>query len=342
MTEHLHFADRLLIAIEKKNSPTCVGLDPVFEDLPEELKQKFADEPLMAIDSFCKTLLDLVWPYVPAVKPQSAYFERYGSAGVEIFEECVAVAHRRGLIVISDVKRNDIGSTAAAYAEGHLKRLYAKLNRVSKRATRVKRVSDRAYNQWKSYLDVDEANPDAVTVNGYLGSDGIKPFIEKATPAGRGLFVLVRTSNKSARELQDLEIKDGRIKVYEHMADLVAQLGETSEASVGACGYSNVGAVVGATYPDDARSLRKRMPRQIFLVPGYGAQGGTANDAAASFKPDGTGAIVNASRAVIFAYNAKPYAGMDWKKAIELAAKNFAADIAAAVRRNKDNWLPND
>ncbi|MCL2700881.1 MAG: orotidine-5'-phosphate decarboxylase [Phycisphaerae bacterium] len=300
-----HFADRLLAAIERKGSPVCVGLDPVLDRLPEALRRKFATFTgeagrVAAVRSFCLEVLELVAPYVPAVKPQSAYFEVFGSAGVAAYEACVARAHELGLVVIGDVKRNDIGSTAAAYAEGHLK--------------------------------VGAAScPDAVTVNGYLGSDGIKPFIEQATSAGKGLFVLVRTSNPSARELQDLATQDGR-KVYEHMASLVASLGASS---VGACGYSHVGAVVGATVPDEARALRDLMPQQIVLVPGYGAQGGTADDAAVSFKPDGTGGIVNASRSVIFAHTEKQYAGMDWKKAVESAAKAFASDIAAAVKRRK-------
>ena len=293
-----HFADRLLEAIATKGSPVCVGLDPVYERLPEKIRKKFAGDfagQAEAVKTFCLTLLELVAPYVPAVKPQSAYFEMYGWLGVAAYEECVAKAHDLGLVVIGDVKRNDIGSTAAAYAQGH--------------------------------LNNGPGSPDSVTVNGYLGSDGIKPFLSQATPAGKGLFVLVRTSNPSARELQDLVTQGGGRKVYEHVADLVASLGA---GSVGASGYSNVGAVVGATYPDEARALRELMPQQIFLVPGYGAQGGTAADAAASFK-DGTGAIVNASRSVIFAYNEKPCAGTDWKQAIDLAAREFANDIAAAT-----------
>lgn len=293
-----HFADALLEAIREKGSPVCVGLDPVYDRLPDSLKLDDADplSQLEQIETFCMNVLELVAPHVPAVKPQSAYFELFGSEGVNVYEACIERAHALGLMVIADVKRNDIGSTAQAYAQGHLR-------------------AD------------DDFSPDALTVNGYLGSDGVKPFIETASPIGKGLFVLVRTSNPSARELQDLDA--GGKKIYEHMAALVASLGS---ASVGESGYSNVGAVVGATYPDEARALRQIMPQQIFLVPGYGAQGGTAADAAASFKADGTGAIVNASRSVIFAHKEKKYAGTDWKKAIEAAAKEFAADIASAVR----------
>lgn len=295
----VNFADRLLAAIDAKGSPVCVGLDPVYEKLPAVLRQG-SDEAaarLAAIDGYCRTVLELVAPYVPAVKPQSAYFEVYGAAGVAVYEQAVRYAQRLGLIVIGDVKRNDIGSTAQAYAAGHL---------------------------------LAEGTADAVTVNGYLGEDGIAPFADAARPSGKGLFVLVRTSNPSAVTVQDIASPDGR-KVYEHVAAMVGRIGG-GEGLQGRCGYSCVGAVVGATYPQEAAALRELMPQQIFLVPGYGAQGGTAKDCAASFKSDGTGAIVNASRSVIFAYNDKKHAGKDWKQAVADGAREFAADIASAVQ----------
>jgi orotidine-5'-phosphate decarboxylase len=198
----------------------------------------------------------------------------------------VQYARQLGLLVIGDVKRNDIGSTAQAYAAGHL---------------------------------LADASPDAITVNGYLGGDGIAPFVQSACQTGKGIFVLVRTSNPSAQAVQDIASADGK-KVYQHVAEMVAKIGSEAHL-VGQAGYSCVGAVVGATYPQE----------QIFLVPGYGAQGGTAKDCAASFKADGTGGIVNASRSVIFAYNDQKHAGKDWKQAIADAAKDFAADIAQAV-----------
>lgn len=297
-----NFADRLLKAIAQKGSPACVGVDPVFEKLPAECRPAGASEAqkLGAIRDWCLALLDAVGPIVPAVKPQSAYFEAYGAAGAAVYFEVVREARKRGLIVIGDVKRNDIGSTAQAYAAGHLGR---------------------------------DDSADAVTVNGYLGADGIQPFIDTAAATGRGLFVLVRTSNPSGAAVQDFADAAGR-KLYEHVADQVRAIGD-QPALVGRGGYSCVGSVVGATWPQEARALRERMPRQIFLVPGFGAQGATAEDCAASFKADGTGAIVNASRSVIFAHADKKYAGLPWKRAIAQAAREFADQIAAVTVRKR-------
>ena len=285
-----HFADRLLEAIETKGAPVCVGLDPRVDRLPEELKA----EGLAGVETFCRGVLEAVAPFVPAVKPQSAYFEVYGGAGVELYFKLCRTARELGLLIIGDVKRNDIGSTAEAYAKGHL---------------------------------VGDDRPDAVTVNGYLGADGLKPFIDTAGELGRGLFVLVRTSNPSAKTLQDVVDPDGR-KLYEHVAEMVAGLGDSV---VGESGYSSVGAVVGATWPEEAAALRQMMPRQIFLVPGYGAQGGTAEDCRASFNADGRGAIVNASRSVIYAHASDAYAGRPWREAVAEAAQAFAADLAGAI-----------
>jgi orotidine-5'-phosphate decarboxylase len=290
-----NFADRLLDAIAAKGSPVCVGLDPTYDKLPDELK-KLA--PLRAFVEFCRAIIEASASVVPAVKPQIAYFERYGHAGVAAYEEVVRLARSAGLIVIGDVKRNDIGSTAAEYAAGHLG------------------AAD---------------GPDAITINGYFGADGIQPFVDAAKAAGKGLFVLVRTSNPSAAAIQDFADASGR-KFYEHMAQQVSALGE-QEGLIGRRGYSCLGAVVGATWPGEAKALRQIMPRQLFLVPGYGAQGATAKDCAAAFKPDGAGAIVNASRSVIYAFHDKKYAGMEWKKAIGEAARAFARDIGEAVRQ---------
>ncbi len=292
-----HFADRLQAAIELKGSPVCAGIDPSFEKLPDAIKAGAAtdsDRPA-AIEAFCLEVLEIVAPIVPAIKIQSAYFEVYGHVGVKVYDNLVQRAQELGLLVIGDVKRNDIGSTAAAYAEGHLLR---------------------------------EGSPDAITVNGYLGEDGLVPFIEAAQSCGKGLFVLVRTSNPSAASIQDFTDSSGK-KFYEHVAEMVAAVGDEA---VGECGQSLVGAVVGATYPDEARKLRSLMARQIFLVPGYGAQGASAGDCAASFKADGTGAIVNASRSVIFAFGQEQYADLPWAQAVEQAARAFAADIAGAVK----------
>jgi orotidine-5'-phosphate decarboxylase len=293
-----NFADRLLSAIDAKNAPVCVGIDPAYEKFPDELKTA-TDEAtrLAAMDTFCMTVLDQVAPFVPAVKPQSAYFEALGPVGWELYFKVCAAARERGLIVIGDAKRGDIGSTATAYAAGHLLR---------------------------------DDSPDCVTVNGYFGSDGLQPFIDAAVATGKGLFVLVRTSNPSGADLQDVEDASG-VKLYERMADYVAGL--DTDATVGESGYSCIGAVVGATWPAQAAELRTRMSKQLFLVPGYGAQGATARDCAASFDAAGKGAIVNASRSVIYAF-AKD-TSRPWAEAVGAAAKAFAADLASAVAQEK-------
>ena len=304
-----HFADWLLAAIEEKGSPVCVGLDPAYERLPDKLREKVRDEVEQTefIGIFCHEVLKAVAPVVPAVKIQSAYFEKYGSVGVDLYALLVQSARDRGLIVIGDVKRGDIGPTAEAYAAGHLTGMFTPFG-----------VVDRT--------------PDAITVNGYFGADGLAPFVETAAERGKGIFVLVRTSNPSAGAIQDFADAAGT-KLYEHVAARVAEIG-AAKGLIGRSGYSCVGAVVGATYPDDARRLRQLMPQQIFLVPGYGAQGATAEACAAAFKPDGTGAIVNASRSVIYAFERSEYAGMDWREAVAAAAKAFAEDVRQAVSKS--------
>ncbi|MBT3198596.1 MAG: orotidine-5'-phosphate decarboxylase [Phycisphaerales bacterium] len=287
-----HFADDLTAAIIDKHAPVCVGIDPSYDRLPEAIKQECAGDKIAAMRKFCTEVIQTVAPIVPAIKPQIAYFEVHQAAGVELYFDMIALARQAGLMIIGDIKRSDIGSTAQAYAQGH----------------------------------VSGANcPDAVTVNGYLGSDGLEPFIAEGNAGGRGIFILVRTSNPSGAVIQDFADASGK-KLYEHMAEQVAALGQDT---VGSSGYSRVGAVVGATYPAEARELRVMMPEQLFLVPGYGAQGATADDCAASFKSDGTGAIVNASRSIIYAYDKNP--SVDWRVAIAEAAKAFAADVASAV-----------
>jgi orotidine-5'-phosphate decarboxylase len=289
-----HFADDLTAAIIDKHAPVCVGIDPSWERLPEAIKQEFGDDQVGALRKFCTEVIQAVAPIVPAIKPQIAYFEVHQAAGVELYFDMVSLARQCGLMIVGDIKRSDIGSTAQAYARGH----------------------------------VSGTNcPDAVTVNGYLGSDGLQPFIDEGDAEGRGIFILVRTSNPSGAVIQDFADASGK-KFYQHMAEQVADLGQSS---VGSSGYSRVGAVVGATYPEEARQLREMMPQQLFLVPGYGAQGATADDCAASFKSDGTGAIVNASRSVIYAFDKNP--DIDWRQAIEQAARAFAADLATAIFR---------
>ena len=296
-----NFADRLIEAIENKGSPVCVGIDPNPKYIPAEFVSDDPAEMLDGVSRWCGEVLQIVAPYVPAVKPQIAYFEalpgRRAFEGLAVYDKVIARGRELGLIVIGDAKRGDIGTTASAYATGHL----AAAN-----------------------------SPDALTVNGYFGSDGLNPFIEAANKTGRGIFVLVRTSNPSAADIQNFTDAGGK-KFYEHIAQTVAQVGSSDEC-IGTCGYSSVGAVVGATYPDEARRLREIMPQQIFLVPGYGAQGATADDCAASFKRDGTGAIVNASRSVIYAHLRDEFKTLDWKQAVDKAADNFAQDIKRAVK----------
>jgi len=295
-----NFADRLLEAIERKGSPVCVGLDPTWDSLPDQLREHQASPTgkLQAVAAFCQGVLEAVAPIVPAVKIQSAYFEVFRAGGVELYFQMVRLARRLGMVVIGDVKRNDIGPTAAAYAQAHLAGLDA---------------------------------PDAVTVNGYFGADGIDPFCDVAAGEGKGLFVLVRTSNPSAGQIQDFASPD-RKTLYQHIAGQVAALGD-NPGLIGRSGYSSLGAVVGATYPDEARLLRRLMPRQLFLVPGYGAQSATADDCAAAFNNDRTGAIVNAGRSVIYAYRQDGHKDADWKQAVAAAAEAFARDIRLAVGR---------
>ncbi|MEM9414529.1 MAG: orotidine-5'-phosphate decarboxylase [Planctomycetota bacterium] len=286
-----HFADRLLAACQTKGAPVCVGLDPVLEKLPATIDR---DDPVVAIESFCRGVIEAVAPFVPAVKPQSACFERYGSAGVAVYHRVVRHAKDAGLLVVGDAKRGDIGTSSAHYAAGLL---------------------------------AGEGGCDALTVNGYLGGDGIEPFFEVAKRDGHGLFVLVRTSNPGGDAIQTLKLEDGRT-IAMAVGDVVANLGA---GCVGDSGYSNVGMVVGATKPADAAELRERYPQQLFLVPGYGAQGGGADGVRACFKPDGTGALITASRSVIYAFADSGGAGSDWAATVADAARAMRDEVAAIL-----------
>ncbi len=289
-----HAADRLLHACDTKGAPVCVGLDPVLEKLPAAVREAY-DQPVDALEVFCYGVLDAVKELVPAVKPQIACFERYGSAGYAAYERVVAAAANAGLCVVADCKRGDIGTSSAHYAAGLIT----------------------GGDTWKG--------GDFLTVNSYLGTDGIEPFFDAAEAAGAGLFALVRTSNPGGDALQGLRLDDGRT-VAEAVADQVAALGHRS---VGERGYSLLGAVVGATKPADAVALRTRMPQQIFLVPGYGAQGGGADDVRACFNSDGAGALITASRSVIYAPAA---GGGSWTDAVQAAAQTLRDEIASILR----------
>ncbi len=347
----LHFADRLTRAIERVGAPAVVGIDPVFDRLPAELRRKAestgrASDQLDAIFQFSCGLLEAVAPVAAAVKFQSAYFEVYRGEGVDAFYSLIHEARSLGLVTIGDVKRNDIGSTASAYAAGHLLEPPGEGDADVEQfelAGDVRLAGDpdlgsaAAIGQ-EVLAGIDRAAPDSITVNAYLGHDGIAPFVSTAVEAGRGVFALVRTSNPSAGQVQDWERADGT-KLYQHMADLVEGWAAPGDL-VGKCGYSLLGAVVGATWPEEAAELRRRMPHCIFLVPGYGAQGATADDCMASFKADGTGAVVNAARSVIYAFSREPYAekfGDDWQGAVRAAATDFRDDLARALDKHVDN-----
>jgi orotidine-5'-phosphate decarboxylase len=303
-----NFADRLNAAIEKKGTCAIVGIDPRLELIPETVKNEAGcksptglEGAANAVLAFSRGVIDAVADVVPAVKPQSAFFELYGWPGVRAYAETIEYARAKGLIVISDVKRGDIGSTAAAYANAYLGK--------------------------PEGVDAFPFNADAVTVNPYLGTDGLKPFAEAAAAEGRGVFVLARTSNPSAGELQNAD-NDGE-PVYLTAARLAASLGK---GLTGEYGFSSVGIVAGATFPGEAAELRGELPDTLFLVPGYGAQGAGAADLAPFFTPEGKGVIVNASRSVIFAYTREPYdkthGEAGWKEAVRAAAVEMKKDLA--------------
>jgi len=301
-----HFADRLIHAIKSTSMPAVVALDPVYERLPAALRKDIAPGDrtgeLSAITHFCREAIPVFAQHLPAVKINSAYFERYHAAGVAAYYAMIAEAHRHKLITIGDVKRGDVGHTADQYAAAHI---------AEHRDPRV-----------------DSGIPDSITINGYFGWDGVKPFSEAAIAGGRGLFVLVRTSNESSATVQDVVTADGR-KVHELVAGLVARWAGES-ATIGTAGYSSIGAVVATRQAKDAARLRELMPQSVFLVPGYGAQGGTAEALKPYFKADGGGAIIAAGRSVIFAHETPAYAsrfGADWKACIDAACADFKADL---------------
>ena len=307
------FADRLTDAIRAKAAPICVGIDPMLDQLPDDVfddgerDEQDVEAAIDAIFEFTTRVLQVVAPIVPIVKFQSAYFEKYLWDGVEAYYSLIREAKELGLLVIGDVKRGDIGTTAAAYAAGHLDDVSAE--------------------------DVDDvAAPDAITVNPMLGADTLEPFVKTARETDKGLFVLVRTSNPGSAEFQDVKLADGRTW-SEMLADRINTIALT-EGLVGASGYSSIGAVVGATQPQTMQSLRQRLPKSIFLLPGYGAQGATAEMTRAAFQPDGGGAIVSASRSILYAHRDKKHAarfGEDWEKCVEQAVLEMKADLAKVL-----------
>ncbi len=298
-----HFADRLTAAVRRCANPVLVGLDPRAKQLPGGLlaadqlhdAQAVAD----AYTEFCRGIVDVVAPLVPAVKPQAAFFEQLGPPGMLALAQVIEYAQGKGLVVILDAKRGDIGSTAEAYADG--------------------------------MLGPGDASPwgaDALTVNPYLGDDSLTPFVDVATRRGAGIFVLVKTSNPGGALFQDL-VADGR-PIYRHVAAHVESL---AAGSLGDCGYGAVGAVAGATYPEQLRELRAAMPHTWLLIPGFGSQGGAASDVAGGFDAQGLGAIINSSRAIIFAHARGEYAerfgAARWQGAVEAATRDMIDQLAA-------------
>jgi orotidine-5'-phosphate decarboxylase len=308
----VQFADRLVAAVRRTGNPVMVGIDPRPDDLPENFLDRFPNHRAgiaQALQEFGCAVVDVVAALVPIVKFQSAFYEAYGPAGVAALHASAGYARSRGLVVTIDGKRNDIGSTAEAYARAYLGKVPVGANFEA---------------PWQA---------DALTVNPYLGSDGITPFVKLAAREGKGIFVLVRTSNASATEIQDL-VADGR-PVYRHVAERVAQWAMPHR---GDSGYSFVGAVVGATYPRQLVELRALLPGVLFLVPGYGTQGGSATDVAGAFEADGLGALVNNSRGITFAYQRPAYRNRfadNWQAAVEQAVRDMIDDLAANTAAGK-------
>ena len=303
--------NKLVSKIRKTGAPIVVGLDPMLNYVPEHIQKKsFAEfgETLEgaadAIWQFNKEIIDKTYDLIPAVKPQIAMYEQFGLEGLKAFQKTVDYCHEKDLVVIGDIKRGDIGSTSAAYATGHLGKVQVGSNTFS------------------------TFNEDFVTVNPYLGTDGIKPFVDVCKEENKGLFILVKTSNPSSGEFQDRLI-DGK-PLYEHVAEKVAEWGADHMGDE----YSYIGAVVGATYPEIGKVLRKVMPKTFILVPGYGAQGGKGKDLTHYFNEDGLGAIVNSSRGIIAAYKQEAYAKFgseNFADASRQAVLDMIADIQSAL-----------
>lgn len=300
---------RLIERIAQLQNPSVVGLDSLLDYIPQHIKEeKFAqygdtfDAAAQAILAYNKEIIDAICDIVPAVKPQAAYYEMYSWQGMWALCETVKYAQEKGMIVIMDGKRNDIGSTMQAYAKAHLG---------------VSEVNGKELSAFGS---------DMLTVNGYLGSDGIELLLPICDEKDKGIFVLVKTSNPSSGELQDQKIGDKSI--YETMGAMCEQWGEKTQNSYG---YSRVGAVVGATYPQQLSEMRQKMPHTFFLVPGYGAQGGGANDVASAFDKNGLGAIVNSSRAILTAWKKAGTDGKDFAQQARKAALTMKEDIMGVV-----------
>ena len=304
--------DKLITKIKATDAPIVVGLDPMLGYIPNYIKEAAFKEfgetlegAAEAVWQYNKGIVDATYDLIPAVKPQVAMYEQFGIPGMMAFHKTVQYCKEKGLIVIGDIKRGDIGSTSAAYATGHIGKVT---------------IGSNTYEPF---------GEDFVTVNPYLGTDGIKPFVDVCKENDKGLFILVKTSNPSSGEFQDRLI-DGR-PLYEHMGEKVAEWGADCMSG----DYSNIGAVVGATYPEQGKILRKLMPKTFILVPGYGAQGGKGKDLDYFFNEDGLGAIVNSSRGIIAAYKQEAYAKFGetgYADASRQAVLDMKADINSAIK----------
>ena len=310
-----HFADRLCEAVKTKKTCLTVGIDPVYNRLPADIRNHLqmndeydVEAAVDAIFDFCTQTMRIVAPMVPAVKMNIAFFEKYFWEGIEAYYALISEAEDLGLEIIGDVKRGDIGHTAECYASAHLE------------------------NPELTGLE-DTLVADAITVNGYAGIDGIEPFAKTATKQGKGVFVLVRMSNPSSSVIQDFADAQG-VKMFEKMADIVNQVADKPER-IGTSGYSNIGMVVGGTSAEVTSALRNKYPKSWFLVPGYGSQGASAADCIKFCKTDGTGALINASRSIIYAYEKPKYKeqfGDDWKRCIEQAVIDAKVELANAMQ----------
>jgi orotidine-5'-phosphate decarboxylase len=307
------FADRLTQAVGEKGSPVCVGIDPRLDILPAPILDAAQDEhgrtmdaAIAALKSYCFGLIDVVAPFVAVVKPQAAFFESFGPKGFGLLWEVTRYAKRKGLLVIGDVKRGDIATTAAAYADAYLG---------------ATRMFGRLENMWDF---------DAITINPFFGTDGVEPFVDLALENGKGVFVLVKTSNPSSVELQDLKA-NGK-EMYMHLAELVKKWAKEVPTE---SGYCAVGVVVGATFPEELKALRKLLPKQIFLVPGLGAQAAFVQDVTHAFNKDGKGAIIAVSRTIDFAYLKEPYKSSygedNWQEAVRAALVSLNEKIFLAL-----------
>lgn len=305
--------DTLIEKIKKLNNPTVVGLDPRLNFIPDFIKEeaydlygKTPEGAAKAFLEFNKIIIEAVHDLIPAVKPQVAMYEQYGVAGIKAYIDTISYAKEKGLVIIGDIKRSDIASTAEAYSNGHIGRV---------------EIEEACVEIYKE---------DFITLNPYLGYDSIEPYLNNCINYDKGLFVLVKTSNPNSGEIQDITVGNNGEKLYEYMGKTVSKWGE---ALIGEEGYSRIGAVVGATHSEQGKKLRAIMPKTFFLVPGYGAQGGAAEDLAGCFNKDGIGAIVNSSRGIIAAYKSQAYKNDFTDKEFGQAARQAVIDMKKDITR---------